>query len=123
MLVVGAQPAASPVDDTVLFLTAADATGARRVMRTDLAGSTPRAVSSLEPAAWQRPRFSADGQRIVLVRGYQQIVTAGFEGPVRVEWSTTSGSVSSADFARDGSIIAALADYDGDLWLAEGRFL
>ncbi|MGE0396300.1 MAG: protein kinase [Kofleriaceae bacterium] len=122
-LVAGGQPAASPTDDTIVFLTPPDAAGTRRVMRMDLEASTPSSVSSLEPAAWQRPRFSPDGQRLVLVRGYQEIVTAGFDGPSRIEWTTKTGGVSTADFARDGSIVAALADYDGDLWLADGSFL
>jgi Tol biopolymer transport system component len=116
----GAQPVASPVDDTIVFLTTADARGARHVMRTTLAGAPPREVTSFELAGWQRPRFSPDGQRLVVVRGYQQIVTAGFEGAARVEWSVTTGGVTTADFAHDGSIVAALSDYDGDLWIAEG---
>ena len=122
MLVAGAQPSASFVDDTIVFLGEADDAGARRVMRTDLAGATPRVVQSLEPAAWQRPRISPDGTRLVVMRGYQQIVTAPFEGEAKIEWTSTTGGVSAADFARDGSIIAALGDYDGDLWLAEGAF-
>jgi Tol biopolymer transport system component/tRNA A-37 threonylcarbamoyl transferase component Bud32 len=122
LLVAGAQPATSPVDDVIIYLTAADATGARRVLQTDLAGATPRLVN-LEAAAWQRPRISPDGKRLVVVRGFQQIVTSTIDGSApNIEWTATTGSVSTADFARDGSILAALGDYDGDLWLADGNF-
>ncbi|HEU4612277.1 MAG TPA: hypothetical protein VFS15_09385, partial [Kofleriaceae bacterium] len=123
-LAVGAQPAASPVSDTVVFVTAADASGARQVMVTDLGGSPPRAVPGLPAAAWQRPRFSADGRRLLLVRGYQEIVVATLDGsePPRVVWSAGASSVSAATWAHDGSIVAAVGGYEGDLWLAEGHF-
>ncbi|MDX2093188.1 MAG: protein kinase [Kofleriaceae bacterium] len=119
-LAAGAQPVASPIDDTIVFLTTADARGARNVMYTSVAGTEPHEVPSFEMAGWQHPRFSPDGRRLVVVRGYQQIVTAPFGGPARVEWTATTGGVTTADFARDGSIVAALSNYDGDLWVAEG---
>jgi Tol biopolymer transport system component len=123
-LAIGAQPAASRVADTVVFVTAADTSGARQVMVTDLAGATPRAVPGLPAAAWQRPRFSADGRRLLLVRGYQEIVVATLDGsdPPRVVWSAGASSVSAAAWATDGSIVAAVGGYEGDLWLAEGSF-
>ena len=125
VLIAGAHPATSPVDDTVAFVTAADATGARRVMLTDVAGAPPRPVPGIEPAAWMRPRFSPDGKRLVLVRGFQQIVAVTLDGsvPPAIVWTATTGSVSAADWTADGAgVVAAIADYDGDLWLAEGTF-
>ena len=59
-----------PIDDTIAFVTASDASGARRVMLTDLAGAPPRPVPNLPAGAWQRPRFSPDGKQLLLVRGY-----------------------------------------------------
>jgi Tol biopolymer transport system component len=124
-IALGSQPAASPSDDTIAFVTAADDGGARQVMLTGRSGGLVRAVPRLERAAWQRPRFSADGKRLVVVRGFQQIVAVtldGSEAPATI-WTATTGSVSAAEFARDGDgVIAAVASYDGDLWLAEGTF-
>jgi hypothetical protein len=37
-------------------------------------------------------------------------------------WTAGAGSVSAATWARDASIIAAIGGYEGDLWLAEGKF-
>jgi serine/threonine protein kinase/Tol biopolymer transport system component len=121
---IGAHPAASPVDDTIAFITPSDASGARSVMLTDLAGSPPRPVPNLPAGAWQRPRFSADGKQLLLVRGFQEIVVATLDGsaPPRVVWTAGAGSVSTATWARDGSIIAAVGGYEGDLWLADGAF-
>ena len=124
-LVAGTQPAASPVDDTIAFVTSPDDAGARQVMLTDLSGAPPHPVPGLAAAAWQRPRFSADGQRLLVVRGYQEIVEVFLDGrtPPAVVWTATTDSVLGADWARDGDgILAALAEYDGDVWLAEGRF-
>ncbi|HEY5926704.1 MAG TPA: protein kinase [Kofleriaceae bacterium] len=120
----GAAPAISPVDDTFAFVTASDPSGARRVMVADRAGAPPRELPHLPAAAWQRPRFSGDGKQVLLVRGFQEIVIAQVDGsaPPRVVWTAGAGSVSAAAWARDGSIIAAIGGYEGDLWLAEGTF-
>lgn len=121
----GGQPATSPVDGTIAFIAAADASGGRRVMLTDVGGAPPRPVPGLDLAAWQRPRFSADGKRLLLVRGFQQIVEATVDGSAapRVLWTATTDAVLAADWAPDGDgIVAGLADYDGDIWLAEGVF-
>jgi eukaryotic-like serine/threonine-protein kinase len=124
-LAIGANPTPSPVDDSVAFVTAADASGARQVMLTDLAGAAPRPLPGLERAGWLRPRFSLDGKRLLLVRGFQQLVSVTVDGSAepRVVWTATTGSVSAAEWARnDDSVIAVLGTYDGDLWLAEGSF-
>jgi len=123
-LAAGAAPSPSPIDDAVVFVTASDASGARRVMLSNLAGAPPREIPGLPPAAWQRPRFSADGKQLLLVRGFQEIVIATVDGsaPPRVVWTAGASSVSAAAWARDGSIIAAIGGYEGDLWLAEGTF-
>jgi serine/threonine protein kinase/Tol biopolymer transport system component len=123
-LATGAAPAPSPTDNTFVFITASDPSGARRVMLGDLAGAPPRELPGLPPSAWQRPRFSADGKQLLLVRGFQEIVVATLDGsaPPRSVWTAGAGSVSAAAWARDGTIVAAIGGYEGDLWLAEGVF-
>jgi Tol biopolymer transport system component len=123
-LAVGAQPAPSPIDDRVAFVTPPDAAGARRVMLTDLAHGEPRPVEGLEAAGWQRPVFSADGTRLLLMRGYQQVVIATLDrsAPPATVWSSADTAVSMLAWAPDGGVIASIADYEGDVWLAEGAF-
>ena len=124
-LVDGEQPATSPRRDVIAFIGAADAAGARHVMLTDTKGTTPRPVPGLEPGSWQRPRFSRDGKRLLLVRGYQEVVEVALDGrtPPRVLWEAHTDGVLFADYAPDGDgLVAGVADYDGDVWLAEGRF-
>jgi Tol biopolymer transport system component len=123
-LYAGEAPAASPIDDTLAFVTAADAAGTRRLMIGTLAGLTPRAVPGVEPATWQRPKFAADGKQLLAARGYQELVAITVDGSVapRVVWKTTAGSLNTATFLRDGSIVAGVGSYEGDLWLADGIF-
>jgi Tol biopolymer transport system component len=123
-LVTGAAPAPSPVDASFAFITASDPSGARRVMLGDLAGAPARELPGLPSGAWMRPRFSADGKLLLLVRGFQEIVVATVDGsaPVRTVWTAGAASVSAAAWARDGTIVAAIGGYEGDLWLAEGTF-
>jgi hypothetical protein len=59
------------------------------------------------------------------VRGYQQVVEVTLDGsaPPRIWWRGTLDGIMSIDWAADGDgAIASRAVYDGDLWLAEGRF-
>ncbi|NVB77644.1 MAG: protein kinase [Kofleriaceae bacterium] len=123
-LVVGAQPAPSPVDDTIVFVTAADASGARRVMKTTLAGTPAVPITGVELATWQRPRISPDGKELMLVRGYQQVIAVALDGntPARVLWNAGTGSVGAAAWTLDGGVIATVGGYEGDLWLADGTF-
>ncbi len=123
-LFVGEAPAPSTVDDTIVFLTTADAAGRRRMMRGTLAGGAGVEVPAVEPATWQRPKFAPDGTQLLVVRGYQQLVAITLDGsaPPRVAWTTTTGSVNTATWLRDGTIIAAVGSYEGDLWLADGTF-
>jgi serine/threonine protein kinase/Tol biopolymer transport system component len=124
-LVDGEMPATTRSGDTIAFVTAAGADGARRVMLTDSSGAPPRHVPGLEPGAWQRPRFSLDGKKLLLIRGYQEVVevTIDDSAPEKVLWSARTDGVLFADYAPDGDgIIAGVAEYDGDVWLAEGIF-
>jgi Tol biopolymer transport system component len=124
-LFAGEAPTTSPIDDSIVFLTTAAANGTRHVMIGSLAGGTPRALPKAEPATWHRPKFSPDGKRLLIVRGYQQIVAVALDGSAvpQVVWSTTTGSVNMATWLRDGAtIIAAVGGYEGDLWLADGVF-
>ncbi len=125
----GLQPAASPIDGTVAYVSPPDGDGARRVMLVDAQGgraaSRPWPVPELPPASWQRPRWSPDGKRLLLTRGFQEVVEVTVDGsaPPQVLWTATTDSVLTVDYAPDGDgLIAGLADYDGDLWLADGRF-
>jgi Tol biopolymer transport system component len=125
VLAAGSQPAASPVDDTLAFVSAPDDTGAVQVLLGDLSGGAPRPVPGLAPAAWQHPRFSADGKRLLLVRGYKELVVVALDGsaPPSTLWSTGASSILAADWAPDDrGALAALADYYGDIWIADGTF-
>jgi hypothetical protein len=113
------------VDDAVAFISVADAAGAHRVLLTDLAGAPPRPVPGLADGAWQKPRFSPDGKRLLAIRGFQEVVEVVLDGsvPPTVIWTAATDGVNAADFAADGDgIIAALGEYDGDVWLADGVF-
>ncbi|MEZ4398545.1 MAG: protein kinase [Kofleriaceae bacterium] len=124
-LAAGTQPAASPVDERVVFLDAPDADGARAIMIGDLAGGPPRPVPGVARAAWIGPRWSPDGSRVVAVRGFQEVVEVTVDGsaPPRPVWTATTDSVLAVAWLPEPTgVVAALADYDGDLWVAEGRF-
>lgn len=124
-LIAGTHPATSPAGDRIAALDDADADGRRAIVLTDLSGAPAQPVPGVPRAAWQAPRFSADGARLLAVRGFQEIVELTVDGsaPPRVVWSAATDSVLAADWMPDGDgYLAALADYDGDLWLAEGRF-
>jgi len=122
---VGAQPAPSPTDDRIVYVTAPDAAGARRVMLTALGGGPTSPVDGLDAAGWQRPVFSPDGTKLALMRGYQEVVIAPLDrsAPPATVWSSTNTSVSMLAWTPDGaSLIASISEYDGDLWLADGTF-
>ncbi|HUS32584.1 MAG TPA: protein kinase [Kofleriaceae bacterium] len=124
-LFAGEAPTASPKDDTIAFVTTADATGTRHIMVGTLAGGATHELPKVEPGTWHRPKFAPDGKRLLVVRGYQQLVAVALDGstPPRVVWTTTTGSVNTATWLRDGTgIIAAVGGYEGDLWLADGVF-
>jgi Tol biopolymer transport system component len=124
-LFAGEAPTPSPKDDTIVFLTAPDDTGTVKMMAGDLAGGEPHELPKLERATWRRPKFSPDGRRLLVVRGYQQLVSVTLDGGAapRVVWTTKTGSVNTATWQRDGvTIIAAVGGYEGDLWLADGTF-
>ena len=124
-LAVGGQPGTSPVDDRVAFLDAPDAAGARAILVTTTAGTPPVPVPGVPRAAWLAPRWSPDGTRLVAVRGFQEIVELTVDGsaPPRVVWTASTDSVLAVDWMPDGDgYLASMADYEGDVWLAEGRF-
>jgi Tol biopolymer transport system component len=121
----GGQPTASPVDDRVAFLDAPDADGARAILVTTTAGAPPTPIPGVGRAAWLGPRFSPDGRHLVAVRGFQEVVELTLDGsaPPRVLWTAATNSVLAIDYMPDGDgYLASLADYTGDVWLAEGRF-
>ena len=114
-----------PVDDRVAFLDAPDADGARAILVTTTAGAPPTPIPGVGRAAWLGPRFSPDGRHLVAVRGFQEVVELTLDGsaPPRVLWTAATNSVLVIDYMPDGDgYLASLADYTGDVWLAEGRF-
>ncbi len=117
------RPVASPVDDRVLYLlTCAEGF---EVQSTTLSGAPPEPVADLEPASWSEPRFSKDGKRILIVRQKTEVLEVPLDGssPPVVRWQADQEGVDSVDWAPDGDgLIAAVAVWDGDIWLAEGRF-
>jgi Tol biopolymer transport system component len=123
-LFAGSHPATSPVAATIAALDAPDPNGARAIVLSEPTGA-PRPLPGAPRAAWLAPRFSPDGTRLVAVRGFQEIVELTVDGsaPPRVVWTAATDSVLAVDWMPDGDgLLAALANYDGDLWLAEGRF-
>jgi Tol biopolymer transport system component len=116
--------APSPVDDTLVVLDTTLASGVR-VMRTDLTGAPARPVAGLEAGDWRMPRISPDGKRLLLVHKRAELVEVALDGdsPPATRWAAKTQSIATAEYAPDGhGFIASLASFDGDLWLAEGRF-
>ena len=92
---------------------------------TTLAGDPPQSVPGLEAASWSEPRFSRDGKRILVVRQKTEVLEAPLDGssPPVVRWRADQEGIDSADWAPDGDgYVAAVAVWDGDLWLADGQF-
>jgi serine/threonine protein kinase/Tol biopolymer transport system component len=124
-LFAGEAPTPSPKDDTIVFQTSQDANGTSQLMSGTLTGGEPHEIPKLERATWRRPKFASDGKRLLVIRGYQQLVSVALDGVTapRVVWTTTTGSVNTATWLGDGTtIIAAVGGYEGDLWLADGVF-
>ena len=121
----GGQPATSPVDDRVAYLDPPDADGARAIMLTTTGGAPPTPLPGVNRAAWLGPRFSPDGAHLIAVRGFQEVVELTVDGsaPPRVVWTAATDGVLAVDYLLDGTgILASLADYQGDVWRADGRF-
>ncbi len=121
-LVPGTEPAPSPTGPIAYVHEGKDG---YEFMLTDLNGVEPHVIPGVPQGVWQRPRFSPDGKRLLALRGYQEIVEITVDGsaPPRVVWASSTHTIVSADYAPDGDgLIAGLADYDGDIWLATGSF-
>jgi len=124
-LVRGKDPAPSPTSTAIVFAREGDAPGTAALLVTDVTGAAARPLEGLAPGAWQRPRFAADGIRLLALRGYSELVelTIDASAPPRVVWASPSATLLTADYAPDGDgVIAGVADYDGDVWLADGAF-
>ena len=121
----GEMAAPSPADDTVVYVEPG-APGSARVMRTTLAGAPPRPVDGLGVADWRDPRISPDGKRLVVVRRRHELVEVPLDGggPEAVRFTSKSEElIAVPEYAPDGDgFIVEVFRYDGDLWLAEGRF-
>jgi serine/threonine protein kinase/Tol biopolymer transport system component len=114
-------PGVSPTDDRVVFV--AETAEGDRVELTDLAGAPPRALP-LPAGTWLAPAFSADGKRLLVVRGSTELLELDLAAPAavpRVRYRAGTDGIAAIESSRSG-ILLTLEVYDGDLWLAEGMF-
>jgi len=112
----------SPVDDRLLWLARG---GQGRTIMTAVAGGEPQAVPQVAVADYTSPRFAPDGKRAWVVRGGTDLIEITVDGsaPARVVWHTSNEAIGHVAPAPGGAgWIGALALYEGDLHLAEGRF-
>jgi dipeptidyl aminopeptidase/acylaminoacyl peptidase len=120
------QPLASPTADRLVYsrLTAAG----RALMSADLQGRGERLVApKLPPGQHFLGGFSPDGKRVLVARsgvGELHEVTLDGTAPPRLIATPTVGEIMHACYAPDGDgYVVSMSRWEGDLWLAEGRFL
>jgi predicted Ser/Thr protein kinase len=84
----------------------------------------PFSPLALPAGTYWSPRFSRDGKRLLLVRGAVDVVEVPLDGgAARVVWYGGSSAVWQVEEAPDGDgWMAALAVYDGDIVMLDGRF-
>lgn len=117
--------AVSPKRNQVIFLQPTE--GGSLVMQTDLRGGRPELVFKyLAAGDFESPHISPDGKRLMLIRKMTDLIELALDDrnpdPVLL-WKAGIDGLVDVDYARDGDgIIAAIAVWDGDLWLAEGDF-
>jgi Tol biopolymer transport system component len=117
--------AVSPTRNQVIYLQPTD--GGSLVMQTDLRGGRPELVFKyLPPGDYESPHISPDGKRLMLIRKMVEVFDVPLDerNPTpNVVWRAGTDGIVDVDYARDGDgFIAAIAVWDGDLWLAEGDF-
>ena len=114
--------AASPSADQIVYLrNDGDNVG---VMITDAAGTAPRQLGAAMPRAYYAGlKFSVDGKRLLVIRSETEVVELPLDGGVPlVLWRASTEALGTVDMTADGELWASITRWDGDLWLAEGRF-
>ncbi|MCC6995888.1 MAG: serine/threonine-protein kinase [Deltaproteobacteria bacterium] len=114
--------AASPSVDQIVYLRSdGDNVG---VMLTDAAGTAPRQLGAAMPRAYYAGlKFSVDGKRLLVIRSETEVVELPLDGGVPVVlWRASTEALGAVDMTADGELWASITRWDGDLWLAEGRF-
>jgi hypothetical protein len=112
----------SPVDDRLLWL--ARGTQGRTLMIGAAEGDA-RAVPGLPVGDYSSPRFAPDGRTAWVVRGGTDLIEVTIDGsaPPRTVWQTRNEAIGELTADPSGAgWIGELAMYEGDLYLAEGRF-
>jgi hypothetical protein len=116
-------PAASPVEDRIIYVHRT-AEGSPLVA-THESGRAMHRVANLPPGDYERPRFSRDGKRMLLIRKRTDVLEMPADGsaPPEVRWQAGLEGVDSVAYAADGDgYLATIIGWEGDLWLAEGSF-
>jgi Tol biopolymer transport system component len=117
-------PAVSPVEDRLVYVLAGE--GEKRLFAADLDGRGAHPLrADLGEGDWAFPRFSSDGKRLIALRKWTEVVEIPLDprAPVRTLWKAGEEGLESVDYAPDGDgLIASVAVWDGDLFLAEGKF-
>jgi hypothetical protein len=118
-------PAASPNKNQVLFLVPTEHGSVFEA--SDLTGRTPQlSFRALPPGDYESPRVSPDGQRLLFVRKMTDVLELALDDPDKeptVRWRAGTEGLVEVDYAPDGDgLVASVAAWDGDLWLAEGEF-
>jgi serine/threonine protein kinase/Tol biopolymer transport system component len=118
-------PAVSPTKNQVIFLSPTER--GSLVMSTDLRGAEPRLVFKyVAPGDYESPHISPDGKRLLLVRKMTDVIELPLDErnpEPSLLWRAGTEGVAEADYAPDGDgLLASVAMWDGDLWLAEGEF-
>jgi Tol biopolymer transport system component len=112
----------SSVDDRLLWLARG---GQGRTLMIGSPGGQADVVPELAVADYTSPRFAPDGRRAWLVRNGTDLLEVSLEGgsPARVVWRARNEALGELAPDPDGNgWIGDLAQYEGDLHLAEGRF-
>ena len=91
---------------------------------TDAAGTAPRQLGAAMPRAYYAGlKFSVDGKRLLVIRSETEVVELPLDGGVPlVLWRASTEALGTVDMTADGELWASITRWDGDLWLAEGRF-
>jgi len=116
-----AELAVSPVADLLAYVPSGP--GTNWIMVGPPGGPFER--RDLPPGTYWSPWFSRDGSRVLVVRGATDVVEVGVVdgGAARVVWSDGTTAIWHVEEAPDGNgWLAAVAVFEGDLVLLDGRF-
>jgi Tol biopolymer transport system component len=123
----GAVASISPVADEVVYLLSRGEDGVD-VLATDLRGRTPELVVSLPAGVFRSLRHAPDGKRLIVIREDQEILEIdrgerAHPASVTSLWRGGADSATAVDYAPDGTgLVASVVQWEGDLWMVDGRF-